>query len=66
MIIDYLYKGQPLTLYIPLGTIEEKPTTTVILLQKGKKMGTANMHKTAHLQIAQADTRPKFTKEMFS
>jgi len=23
-------------------------------------------HKTAHLQIAQADTRPKFAKELFS
>jgi len=23
------------------------------------------MHKTAHLQTAQADTRPKFTKELF-
>ena len=43
-----------------LGTSEEKSTTAVILLQKDKKI------ETAHLQIAQADTRPKFAKELFS
>jgi len=31
--------------------------------EKNEKMPT---HKTAHLQTAQADTRPKFAKELFS
>jgi hypothetical protein len=35
------------------------------LLQKDKKNEQLT-HKTAHLQIAQADVRPKFAKELFS
>jgi hypothetical protein len=31
---------------------------------KGKR-NVQPTHKTAHLQIAQADTRPKFAKELF-
>jgi len=36
------------------------------LLQKDKKKWKQPTHKTAHLQIAQADTQPKFAKELFS
>jgi len=49
-----------------LGTSEEKPTTADNLLQKDKNIWKQPTHKTAHLQIAQTDTRPKFAKELFS
>ena len=39
--------------------------TTENLLQKERKIKMPT-HKTAHLQTAQADTRPKFAKELFS
>jgi len=39
----------------------------VNLLQKDRKeKWKMPTHKTAHLQTAQADTRPKFAKELFS
>jgi hypothetical protein len=34
--------------------------------EKEKRYNELPTHKTAHLQIAQADTRPKFAKELFS
>jgi hypothetical protein len=41
--------------------------TTENLLQKDRKeKWKMPTHKTAHLQTAQADTRPKFAKELFS
>ena len=42
--------------------------TMKFLLHKDKKekMMKKPTHKTAHLQTAQADTRPKFAKELFS
>jgi len=36
------------------------------LLLKGETINEKPTHKTAHLQAAQADTRPKFAKELFS
>lgn len=49
-----------------LGTSEQKPTTSVILLQKDKIIWKQPTHKTAHLQSAPTDTRPKFAKYLFS
>jgi len=52
----------------PLGTSEEKPNDSDNLLEKRQKKIKINeqpTHKTAHLQIAQADTRPKFAKSCF-
>jgi hypothetical protein len=47
----------------------KKTATAVILLQKDKKQKRINEQptlKTTHLQTAQADTKPKFAKELFS
>jgi len=55
-----------------LGAREKKNKTAdnLLLRDRENKMKIMNneqpTHKTAHLQIAQADTRPKFAKELFS
>jgi len=36
------------------------------LLQNKERQNEKPTHKTAHLQTAQADTQPKFAKELFS
>ena len=43
----------------------KKNETTDNLLLKEKRNNEQLTHKTAHLQIAQTNTRPKFAKELF-
>ena len=52
----------------PLGASVKKTTQRTIcyLKTENEKRNEQPTHKTAHLQIAQADTRPKFAKELFS
>ena len=52
-----------------LGASVKKTTQRTICYLKTEKEKQNNeqpTHKTAHLQIAQVDTRPKFAKELFS
>jgi hypothetical protein len=51
-----------------LGASVKKTTQRTIcyLKTENEKRNEQPTHKTAHLQIAQADTRPKFAKELFS
>jgi len=53
--------------YHPLGaSVKTDTDRQFATLRQKRKNNKQPTHKTAHLQIEQADTRPKFAKELFS